>query len=145
MTSVVYSIKTRGDGDAVSMSDKTKYWLDLAKEDIDVAQILLSSGKLLYCGFITHLAVEKALKGKIESTGETPLKIHNLIRLAETGGLLTIMTEDQKELLKTLNPLQIEARYPEYKQNIAEMLTAEKCADMIAQAKEMVAWIGTQL
>ena len=127
------------------MNDRTKYWLDLAKEDIDVAQVLVNSGKLLYSGFICHLAVEKGLKAKIESNGETPLKIHNLIRLAEMGRILGIMTEQQKELLKTLNPLQIEARYPAYKQNVASALTMDKYTEIVAQSKEMVLWIEKQL
>ena len=129
----------------MNISVKVKYWLDLAKEDIDVAENLLINGKLLYTGFICHLAVEKALKAKIESVGETPLKIHNLIRLAEMGGILCIMTSEQKELLKTLNPLQIEGRYPSYKQGAAHTLTLDKCTVILAQSKEMIEWIEKQL
>ena len=127
------------------MTEKTKYWLDLAKEDIPVAQSLLGSGHLLYAGFITHLAVEKALKARIESGGKTPPKIHNLNSLADMGGVLGSMTEEQTGLLDLLNPLQIEARYPAHKKQIADMLTAEVCADMIKRAKEMIEWIGQQL
>ena len=94
------------------MSVKVSYWLNLAKEDLDVAQVLLGSGKILYAGFMCHLAVEKALKARIASIGEIPSKIHNLIRLAELGDLLGLMSETHTDLLDTLNPLQIEARYP---------------------------------
>ena len=125
--------------------EKSKYWLELAKEDIPVVQSLLDSGHLLYAGFIMHLAVEKVLKAKIESGGETAPKIHNLIRLAEMGGVLAQMNAEQIELLKLLNPLQIEARYPAYKQQLADMLTADICADMIKRAKEMIEWIEQQL
>ena len=51
--------------------DRAKYWLDLAKEDINVAEVLHKGGKLLYSGFMCHLAVEKALKARIESLGKT--------------------------------------------------------------------------
>jgi HEPN domain-containing protein len=124
---------------------KVTYWLDLAKEDIDVANGLLGLGKLLYAGFICHLSVEKALKARIESTGVTPLKIHNLIRLAEIGGILQLMTDEQKEILKALNPLQIEARYPAYKKQAESIITDDQCAGMISQAKEMIEWIEKQL
>ena len=129
----------------VSASDKARYWFDLAKEDIEVAQELYNIGKLLYSGFLCHLAVEKALKAKIEFNGETPLKTHNLIRLADIGGVLEKMTDEQKELLNTLNPLQIEARYPAYKQNAADILSAEDCAEILSQARRMVLWTETQL
>ena len=92
-----------------------------------------------------HLAVEKALKAKIESIGETPSKIHNLNRLAELGGVLDLMTEEQTGLLDILNPLQIEARYPAYKQQIERILTKEQCYALIQQSREMIKWIETQL
>ena len=125
--------------------DKVKYWLDLAKEDIDVAQVLLTNGKLLHFGFMCHLVAEKALKAKIEHAGTTAPKIHNLIRLAELGGVLDILTEEQADLLATLNPLQIEARYPAHKQQIELILTPAQCNALMRQTKEFVTWIEQQL
>ena len=125
--------------------DKVGYWIDLAKEDVSIAEILHKGGKILYAGFMCHLAVEKALKARIEKNGETPLKIHNLIRLAELGGLLGAMTEEQAELLDSLNPLQIEARYPAYKQQMEELLTPQQCSALIRQTKEILRWIENQL
>ena len=124
---------------------KSKYWLDLAKEDMDVAQILLTNGKLLHFGFMCDLVAEKALKAKIEYSGLTVPKIHNLIRLAELGGILDILTEEQLDLLTILNPLQIEARYPVYKQQIELILTHDQCNTILRQTKELVAWIEQQL
>jgi HEPN domain-containing protein len=126
-------------------NEKVTYWLDLAKEDIDVAQGLLGLGKLLYAGFMCHLSVEKALKAKIASTGETPLKIHSLIRLADMGGILHSMTDEQKALLTALNPMQIEARYPDYKQQTESSMNNDKCVSLISQAKDMIEWIEKQL
>jgi HEPN domain-containing protein len=125
--------------------DKVNYWLDLSKEDLTVARLLIDGGKYLYAGFLTHLAVEKALKAQIESNGDTPQKIHNLIRLAELGGLLALMNDKQTELLKMLNPLQIEARYPAYKQAVESTLTAQECDTLLEQAKEMITWIEQRL
>lgn len=127
------------------MTDKVQYWITLAKEDIPVAQSLLSSGHLLCAGFITHLAVEKALKAKIESGGETPPRIHNLVRLAEMSVLLAQMNDEQIETLKMLNPLQIEARYPVYRQAAENALTMQECGTLLAQAKELIKWIEQRL
>ncbi len=44
------------------MNDKVKYWIDIANEDITVADALYSTKKYLYAGFMCHMATEKALK-----------------------------------------------------------------------------------
>jgi HEPN domain-containing protein len=127
------------------MDEKVKYWLDIANEDINVAEALSISEKYLYAGFMCHLAAEKALKAIIESTSQTPAKIHNLIKLAEIGGLLGKMSNDDKQLLTILNPLQIEARYPAYKEEVRLTLSKEKCDSIITQTKELINWIEQQL
>jgi len=58
--------------------------------------------------------------------------------LAELGGLLILMAENQIELLTKLNPLQIDARQPADKQQIEDILTAEQCVALIRQSKEMI-------
>ncbi|MDR3263217.1 MAG: HEPN domain-containing protein [Clostridiales bacterium] len=44
-----------------------------------------------------------------------------------------------------LNPLNIEARYPEYKEQIAKTLTPERCKAIIAKTEELLCWIKKQL
>lgn len=127
------------------MNNKAKYWLELAKEDTDVAEVLLSGGKLLYAGFMCHLAVEKALKAKIENIGGTPLKIHNLVRLANLGQVYELLSPEKRSFLASLGPLNIEARYPQSKSAIAAALTNDVCVKLIAEAKEFVQWMETQL
>ena len=65
--------------------------------------------------------------------------------IAELGGVLNLMAEEQTELLDILNPLQIEARYPAYKHQIEKILTTEQCYALIQRSREMIKWIETQL
>jgi len=37
------------------------------------------------------------------------------------------MSDVQQDFIEDLNPLNIEARYPEYKRQLVAMLTKEKC------------------
>ena len=129
----------------MSDNDKVKYWIDLAKEDLDVAKSLYDSGKFLYCGFFCHLSAEKALKSIIEAKENTPPKIHNLIRLAELAELFDVMSSEQVDLLSLLNPLQLEARYPTYKQQLQELLTSDYCEDLLKRTEEIISWIEKQL
>ena len=64
---------------------------------------------------------------------EVPLKIHSLSRLAERTGL------------DKLEPLNIEARYPSYKERLMKSLTKEYCAELLSQTKELQLWIKNKL
>lgn len=49
---------------------------------------------------------------------EVPLKIHSLSRLAERTGLDKQLSEEQLAFIDKLEPLNIEARYPSYKERL---------------------------
>ena len=55
------------------------------------------------------------------------------------------MTDEQKIFIEYLNPLNIEARYPEYKKRLLEILTREKCEDILAGTEALVCWRKEQL
>jgi len=55
------------------------------------------------------------------------------------------MTDDYKALIEYLNPLNIQARYPEYKNKLLEKLTQEKCETIIANTEALLCWIKEQL
>jgi len=130
----------------VNTSEKVQYWLDLADTDVGAAKAMLKSKYYLHVGFMCHLTVEKSLKAAITHfTDEIPPKTHQLVKLATKAGLHDRMTEEQQELLRELNPLNIEGRYPEYKAGIAETLTNNKCIQLIEGTEELLCWIKQQL
>ena len=128
------------------MNDKVNYWLELCDEDLITAKVLLKSKRLLHLGFVCHMIVEKSLKAAIANkTSEIPPKIHNLIRLANLGDVADDLSEEQLNLLDELKPLQIEARYPEYKTAIRETLTLEQCKRLLKETEDFLCWIKKRL
>jgi HEPN domain-containing protein len=128
------------------MNEKAKYWLDICEEDISTVKSLLTGGKLLWSGFICHLIVEKALKAVIaNNTDDTPPKIHDLPKLAKIGGIFEDLSEKQKDLLRKLMPLNIEARYPESKRKIANSLTKDCCEQLFNDVEDFLCWIKIKL
>ena len=126
--------------------DKVQYWLDLADDDIPAVKSLLNGGSYLHAGFFCHLIAEKALKAVIEhKMNETPPKIHDLRKLAAKSGIFDKLSEDQIELLKALEPLQIEARYPEYKTKISKTLTKEIIEKIYKETEDFLCWIKKEL
>lgn len=44
------------------MDKKVKYWLDLAKYDLETAKAMLDTKRYLYVGFMCHQTIAKGLK-----------------------------------------------------------------------------------
>ena len=130
------------------MNEKVEYWLDIADYDIETARAMLNGGRYLYVGFMCHQAIEKAFKAVIarDCVGdEIPPKIHDLRKLGKKAGLFEKLSEEQKETIGRLNPLSIEARYPEYKNRIAANLTSDICQELINETEGLLCWIKEQL
>jgi HEPN domain-containing protein len=126
--------------------DKVKYWMDLADYDIEVAELMHTGGRWLYVGFMCHQVIEKSLKAYWNSVREDePPYIHNVKNLAVSCGLYTKMDDEQKMFLDILTPLNIEARYPSYKERLANSLSEEKAKDIIDKTKTLQLWIKQKL
>jgi hypothetical protein len=74
-----------------------------------------------------------------------PPKIHDLERLAVIGGMYDHLTEGQRTLLQKLIPLQIEARYSEYSEEITSTLTIAYCSQLLGETEAFLCWIKNQL
>ena len=128
------------------MLNEVEYWLELCDDDLKTAKVLFDAKQYLWMGFICHIIAEKAIKAVVASrTNETPPKIHKLTRLAEIGGIYEKLSESHQNLLEKLTPLQIESRYPEYKERINARLTLLFCKQLIEETEEFVCWIKQQL
>lgn len=127
------------------MDEKVKYWIDLAEYDLETAKALLETKRYLYVGFMCHQTIEKGLKAVIASKGTFPPKIHNLDTLADKANLTERMTDEQIKFIVSINPLNIESRYPKYQDKINSMLTPEICKKIIDGTGEMLQWIKMRL
>lgn len=100
-----------------------EYWLDIAEYDLATAKAMMYTKRYLYVGFMCHQCIEKTLKGYCVSVGmANPPYTHNLIMLAKKGGLIDELDEVQLDFLDFIQPLNIEARYPETKQRLRSFL-----------------------
>jgi HEPN domain-containing protein len=130
------------------LNERAEYWIEIADYDIETAKAMLQTKRYLYVGFTCHQTIEKALKAVIArdcAKGDIPPKIHNLLKLADRGGVFAKMSAEQQGFIKELNPMYIEARYPEYKEAISASLTAEICKRLLSGTEELLCWIKTQL
>ena len=124
----------------------TYYWIEMSDYDFDTAKAMLETKRYLYVAFMCHQTIEKILKAYWSNVlEEPPLKIHSLSRLAEKSGLDKDMSEEQTDFIDELELLNIEARYPSYKERLMKSLTPERCNELIEQTDKLRIWIKSKL
>jgi len=128
------------------MESKFKYWIDLSDYDFETAEAMLQSKRYLYVGFMCHQTIEKAFKAYYTKVkAETAPYTHSLSFLAKKGGFYESFTEDQKDFIDQIEPLNIEARYPSHKERLLKSLTDAKCIEIIQKTKDLQQWIKEKL
>jgi HEPN domain-containing protein len=122
--------------------EKVEYWVALSNENFQVAEDLMKSKHLLQAGFFCHLTIEAIFKAYFTKVKkDTPPYIHKLARLAQLADFYDALNEEQKNFIFQLDPFNIEARYPEYKNMIAKSLTVELCKHLLHQTQQLRQWI----
>lgn len=57
----------------------------------------------------------------------------------------TEMTDEQLDFIDQLEPLNIEARYPSYKERLLRSLTDARCRELLDKTKTLSTWIKSKL
>ena len=128
------------------MDNKVQYWIEISDYDIDTAEAMLRSKRYLYVGFMCHQAVEKIFKAYFTGVkSETAPFSLSLSYLAKKGDFYESFTEEQRDFIDQIEPLNIEARYPSHKERLMKSLTEEKCTEILKKTKELQLWIKEKL
>lgn len=128
------------------MNNKVTYWVEMSEYDFDTAKAMFDTKRYLYVGFMCHQAIEKMLKAYWSDVlEEPPLKIHHLSRLAAKSGLIERLSEEQLNFIDSIESLNIEARYPSYKEQLIKALSSEYCEQLLKQTNKLQLWIKGQL
>lgn len=117
-----------------------QYWLKGSDYDWEAARSLFRSGKHPYCLFLCHLSVEKLLKGLIvKKTQAHAPYTHNLAYLA--GKLSLEFSKEQLALLEEMNDFNLEARYPDEKNEFYKKATKPFTKQYLKSAGVLREWL----
>lgn len=127
----------------MEIKDKHEEWYFQSDYDLETAVDMLKSGRTVYCIFMCHLSLEKALKGLyIKKTGEFPSKTHSLMYFVEK--LELDFEESIYEFIFTLNKISVPTRYPDDLRKLFAAYTKERTESILNQTKEVQLWIKQQ-
>jgi len=128
------------------MNEKVKYWLNLSDYDYDTAVAMQQSGRYLYVGFMCHQTIEKILKAYFNLNNPEPAPYtHSLSYIAKKAGIYEFFNNAFKDFIDTLEPLNIQTRYPSHKEKLLQGLTKEKCEEILKNTNELRSWIKAKL
>ncbi|MDZ7763649.1 MAG: HEPN domain-containing protein [Melioribacteraceae bacterium] len=128
----------------MNKEELVKYWLEASEIDYKAMNNLFESKDYVWSLFIGHLVIEKLLKSLIvKNNQEVVPKIHNLNKLADAT--LLELDEDQKDLLDVITSFNIEARYPDYKNEFYKKCDYKFTSEHINQIKELRLWLLEQV
>jgi len=118
-------------------------WFFQSDYDLETADQMLQSGRNVYCIFMCHLSLEKALKGLfVKLLNEFPPKLHDLIYFVNRISLP--VEDEQRDFLMSLNRMGIITRYPEDLQNMINLFSKEHTNNILEQTKLIQQWIKQQ-
>jgi len=125
----------------MTSEEKVIYWIDLSDEDFRVAEGLLKLKHFLYVGFMCHQCVEKIFKAAYEHLiNDTPPFVHDLILIADRAGFIEMLDDEQIVFLEKLSPLNIRARYPDYRRDLAREITKTVAENLIIKTQKLQQW-----
>jgi HEPN domain-containing protein len=126
------------------MDSDVQKWVDLSSYDIETAEAMINSERLLYIVFCCQQALEKILKAKVtQVTRKLPPKTHDL---AQLSGLANIKLDNKKQLFyNQLTAYYIESRYPDEIGELAKRLNKETAQSYLTRTKSEIAWIKSLL
>jgi len=128
------------------MDEKVQYWIGISDYDLETAEAMLRSKRYLYVGFMCHQTIEKIFKAYFTFVkAETAPFSHSLSYLAKKGDFYESFSEEQKDFIDQIEPLNIEARYPSHKERLLKSLTEDKCIEILNKTKELQQWIKEKL
>ena len=121
-------------------------WLDIARQDLEVAELTCQHGYWLYAAFLCHQSIEKTLKAYYCAThDDDPRYTHSHGRLIDDCGLADQLTEEHQRFIDLMVHMYISARYPEHKVEAGQMLNEESCKYVIEKTRELTQWIEQKL
>lgn len=121
----------------------TEEWFKQADYDLETAEELFERRRYMYVIFLSHLALEKALKGLYaKAMGMDAPKTHNLMYLA--ASIKLEIDAERQGFLQELSDLSIYTRYPYELSQIQKEFKAENTKELLMRSTEALAWLKRQ-
>lgn len=119
-------------------------WIRQAEYDLGTAKIMFENGRYIYCIFMAHLSIEKAIKALyVKKLSKNPPKIHSLVYLAQSAGL--DLPKQIKEFVESLDEISVPTRYPDELDKLLKEYSQKRTQLTFIKSKEALVWLKKEL
>lgn len=129
------------------MSKGSKFpeeWFKQSDYDIKTAEAMFRTGRYIYTVFMSHLSIEKALKGLYaKNLQKNPPKTHDLNYLSKKINLS--LPEELQSFMDTLNDLSVPARYPDEIETLLKQYNKARVKGVLERGRELLLWLKERL
>lgn len=125
------------------MAKDPEEWLKQAEYDMETAEAIFGTGKYIYAVFMSHLAIEKALKALyMKKLDHEPPKIHDLIFILKK--ITPNPPDPLRDFIHKLNSVSVPTRYPDDLERITAEFDKKKTGNILKQSREALEWLKKQ-
>ncbi len=115
-------------------------WFNQSDYDFQTAEYMFNGGRYVYAVFMTHLAVEKVLKGMYQKKfNAIPPRTHSLIYFVNKMEIKP--PENIGKFLVKLDQSSVSTRYPENLVKLQSIYTQNIVKEILWQTKETLEWV----
>lgn len=121
------------------------HWMESAENDFNAALNLINSKNFDWALFLGHLTIEKIFKALFIQNNDSyvPPKTHNLIFLAKLAKIE--INEEISKILFIINKFNIQARYPDYKNEFYKQCTEDFTLNQFEIITRIYKWLKSLL
>ena len=123
------------------MKEEVKRWWKMAKDDLNSAKSNFKNKRYYVCAYLSHQAVEKALKALLLKKTNKIIKTHDLVIL----GRKVYLTDVLLKKCERLSRVYIETKYGLGISIPSQKFTKRNSSEYLYIAKEAVAWAGKNI
>lgn len=125
----------------MKFEELVSYWIETAEKDYVTMLNLYESEDYHWALFIGHLVLEKLLKAYyVKTKKEHAPRVPDLLRLGNLCGLE--ISEEMADYLDEITAFNINARYPDLKQEFYKKCTKEFASHSLKKIEEVRAWLN---
>lgn len=120
--------------------DTVEEWIKQAAYDLGTAEAMFKTARYIYCVFMCHLSLEKALKAHyIKRLKIHPPKTHDLLYLCEKAKI--DLPETELMFIDKLNALSVPIRYPDSLGRVLKQYDKDRTNEMFKLSKRVFLWL----